>query len=218
MRSEPVGSAGSVSTARPPSRSTRSAISGSPQATTTGPTAAATARRQTCTIIGTPAISASGFIGRRVDASRAGIRMIGLAIGDLAGTAFTRGSWGKPAATTCPVRLLAGSAIIRLSWRRESDFLPPAARPAQPGDERKRTPMSSFEWNKIIASVLTAMIVAMVAGILASKLVAPMRLEKPVYLPPGAAEGATATAVAAPAAPKLEPIGPAMAKADPKQG
>jgi cytochrome c len=78
--------------------------------------------------------------------------------------------------------------------------------------------MSSFEWNKIIASVLTAMIVAMVAGILASKLVAPMHLEKPVYMPPGAAEGAAATAAAEPAAPKLEPIGPAMAKADPKKG
>jgi hypothetical protein len=31
-----------------------------------------------------------------------------------------------------------------------------------------RTPMAAFEWNKIIASVLTAMIVAWVSGILAS--------------------------------------------------
>ena len=42
--------------------------------------------------------------------------------------------------------------------------------------------MSSFEWNKIIASVLTAMIVAMAAGILASELVRPKPLEKPVFL------------------------------------
>jgi cytochrome c len=63
------------------------------------------------------------------------------------------------------------------------------------------------------------MIVAMVCGILASKLVAPMPLEKAVYMPPGAAEGAKAeTAAAAPAAAKLEPIGPFLAKADPKKG
>lgn len=79
--------------------------------------------------------------------------------------------------------------------------------------------MPSFEWNKIIASVLTAMIVAMVVGILASQLVRPRHLEKAVYLPPGAEGGATAAAASsAPAAPKLEPIGPFLAKADPKKG
>ena len=79
--------------------------------------------------------------------------------------------------------------------------------------------MPSFEWNKIIASVLTAMIVAMVTGILASKIVEPRHLEKAVYVPPGAESGAAATpatAEQAPAAP--EPIGPFMAKADPKHG
>jgi cytochrome c len=82
--------------------------------------------------------------------------------------------------------------------------------------------MSSFEWNKIIASVLTAMIVAMVSGILASQIVRPKHLEQAVYVPPGAEGGAAAehAAGAAPeqAAPKVEPIGPAMAKADPKHG
>ena len=77
MRSEPVGRSGSVITARPPAASTASAISWSPQATTTGPTPAATARRHTCTIIGAPAISASGFPGSRVEASREGIITIG---------------------------------------------------------------------------------------------------------------------------------------------
>ena len=81
--------------------------------------------------------------------------------------------------------------------------------------------MSSFEWNKIIASVLTAMIVAMVTGIIASSIVRPKHLENPAYLPPGAEAGAQASAKpeanqAAPAGP--EPIGPAMAKADPKKG
>ena len=79
--------------------------------------------------------------------------------------------------------------------------------------------MSSFEWNKIIASVLTAMIVAMVAGILSSELVRPKRLEQPVYLPPGAEAGAAASTAAPGQAPaKVEPIEPALAKADPKHG
>jgi cytochrome c len=78
--------------------------------------------------------------------------------------------------------------------------------------------MSSFEWNKIIASVLTAMIIAMAAGILSSKIVAPRHLEKAVYLPPGAEGGAAAAATGekTPAGP--EPIGPFMAKADPQHG
>src|SRR5271169_7089394 len=77
--------------------------------------------------------------------------------------------------------------------------------------------MSSFEWNKIIASVLTAMIVAMAAGILASELVRPKPLEKPVFLPAGAEQVAAAPAEQ-PAATKLEPIEPLLAKADPKRG
>ncbi|HZK90128.1 MAG TPA: cytochrome c family protein [Stellaceae bacterium] len=81
--------------------------------------------------------------------------------------------------------------------------------------------MSSFEWNKIIGSVLTAMIVAMATGIIASGIVHPVRLEKAAYMPPGAAEGESGAAKAAagaqaPAGP--EPIGPAMQKADAKHG
>ena len=80
--------------------------------------------------------------------------------------------------------------------------------------------MPSFEWNKIIASVLTAMIVAMVAGILSSEIVRPKRLEQPVYLPPGAEAGTAASTAGAPgqAAAKVEPIEPVLAKADPKHG
>jgi cytochrome c len=79
--------------------------------------------------------------------------------------------------------------------------------------------MSSFEWNKIIASVLTAMIVAMVSGILASQIVRPKHLEHPVFLPPGAEAGA-AVAAAAPgdAASGPEPIAQYIAKADPAKG
>ncbi len=77
--------------------------------------------------------------------------------------------------------------------------------------------MSSFEWNKIIASVLTALIVAMVAGILSNMLVHPKPLEKPVFVVAGG-EPAPSAAAAAPAAPALPPIGPLLAKADPKKG
>jgi cytochrome c len=77
--------------------------------------------------------------------------------------------------------------------------------------------MSSFEWNKIIASVLTAMIVAMAAGILSSQIVRPKHLERAVYLPPGAEGGAPHGAAPAQTA-AIEPIEPAMAKADPAKG
>ena len=77
--------------------------------------------------------------------------------------------------------------------------------------------MSSFEWNKIIASVLTAMIIAMATGIVAQSIVHPLRLEKAAYLPPGAGEGEGAPAAGAAAAPaKPDPID--MAKADAGHG
>ena len=76
--------------------------------------------------------------------------------------------------------------------------------------------MSSFEWNKIIASVLTALIVAMVAGILSDMLVSPKPLEKPVFeVAGGPASSAPAEQAAAP---KLAPITPLLAKADAKKG
>jgi cytochrome c len=77
--------------------------------------------------------------------------------------------------------------------------------------------MSSFEWNKIIASVLMAMIIAMASGILASQIVRPKPLAQPAY--PIAPETANAPAEStAETAPKLDPIGPFMAKADPAKG
>jgi cytochrome c len=79
--------------------------------------------------------------------------------------------------------------------------------------------MSSFEWNKIIASVLMAMIVAMAAGLLAAEIVHPKHLEKAVYLPPGAEGGEPAPASAGQqAAAGPEPIEEFMSKADPAKG
>src|SRR5437764_14701920 len=76
--------------------------------------------------------------------------------------------------------------------------------------------MSSFEWNKIIASVLTAMIVAMASGILAGQLVRPKELEKPVFVVAGAEPSGSAPAEGGAAGP--EPVGPMLAKAGPKKG
>src|SRR5262245_18988928 len=81
----------------------------------------------------------------------------------------------------------------------------------------ERLSMSSFEWNKIIASVLMAMIVAMVAGILAGEMVRPRSLEKPVFLPAGSEQAAAAPAQQGAAA-GPEPIGPLLGRADPKKG
>jgi cytochrome c len=78
--------------------------------------------------------------------------------------------------------------------------------------------MSSFEWNKIIASVLTAAIVAMVTGILAGALVHPKELSKPVFVVAGVAAPAAGESTAAAAPAKLPPLKPLLAKADAKAG
>jgi cytochrome c len=74
--------------------------------------------------------------------------------------------------------------------------------------------MSSFEWNKIIASILTAIIIAQVGSILGSMLIRPPELRKPVFAI--AIPKTTETAAAPKAAPP--PIGLLLAKANPKQG
>jgi cytochrome c len=75
----------------------------------------------------------------------------------------------------------------------------------------------SFEANKIAAALLVAMMLAMVSGILADKLVKPIFLAKNVYEVAGApeAEGSKGEA-AKPAGP--EPIGPLLAAASADAG
>ncbi len=75
--------------------------------------------------------------------------------------------------------------------------------------------MSSFEWNKIIGSILAAVLIAQVAAILGSMLVKPRELEKPVFAVPIATETASAQAPKAAGPP---PIGLRLAKADLKKG
>jgi cytochrome c len=78
--------------------------------------------------------------------------------------------------------------------------------------------MSSFEWNKIIGAILASMILAMVSGIIASNLVKPTIPAKPAYVVAAANQPAPGPQAAAPASAGPEPIGPLLAKADPKAG
>jgi cytochrome c len=75
--------------------------------------------------------------------------------------------------------------------------------------------MPTLEWNKIIASVLTALILMQVGRLLAEHIIEPAELEKPVFL---AAATPTAPVAPPPAAAALAPIGPLLAKADAAKG
>ena len=109
-RSEPEGRDGSVITATPPAARTASAISASAQATATGPIPASCARCITWTIIGNPAMSASGLPGRRVDAMRAGMTMMGVKSQSLACLQMARRSLGMAARACKRTHTEAGSA------------------------------------------------------------------------------------------------------------
>ncbi len=77
--------------------------------------------------------------------------------------------------------------------------------------------MNGFEFNKLMAAILVAMLVAMLSGFIAHKLVSPAKLAKNVYVVegvPAATEGSGAPA--APAGPA--PIEPLLAKADAAAG
>lgn len=77
--------------------------------------------------------------------------------------------------------------------------------------------MNSFEFNKMFAAILVALLVAMFAGFVADKVVKPTALEKNSYV----VEGVAASSSAAPeaAAPKgPEPIAPLLAKASAEAG
>jgi cytochrome c len=75
----------------------------------------------------------------------------------------------------------------------------------------------SLEFNKIAASVLTAGIAFMGAGIFAEVLIHPKKLSQPA-INLGASTQQAAAPAAAPAAPALEPIGPLLAAANADNG
>ncbi len=77
--------------------------------------------------------------------------------------------------------------------------------------------MASLESNKIAASVLTAGVIAMMAGFAADLLYHPTSLEENVYVVTASDDGGGAATQEA-AAPALEPIGPMLASADAANG
>jgi cytochrome c len=77
--------------------------------------------------------------------------------------------------------------------------------------------MPTIELNKIIASVLTALIVMMVGRLLAEQIIRPNEPEKPVFVAAGTPPPASAQA-AAPAAAALPPMAPLLAKANVEKG
>jgi cytochrome c len=71
---------------------------------------------------------------------------------------------------------------------------------------------SNFEFNKLLAAILVATLIAMLAGFTARKVVSPQTLEKNVYVVEGVGAEPAAATSAAPAGPA--DIGPLLAKAD----
>jgi cytochrome c len=81
---------------------------------------------------------------------------------------------------------------------------------------RSDLPMNGFEFNKVLAAILLAMLIAMVTGFIAHHLVEPEKLKKNVYVVEGVQAADTGGAAAAPKGPP--PIEPLLAKANVEAG
>jgi cytochrome c len=77
--------------------------------------------------------------------------------------------------------------------------------------------MDSFEFNKITASVLVALLVAMTGSLVSDHLVRPTKLEKPVFIIEGV-EAATPTGGKPTEEETLKPITPLLASANVERG
>jgi cytochrome c len=76
--------------------------------------------------------------------------------------------------------------------------------------------MNGFELNKLVAAVLLALLVAMLAGFIAEKMVHPEKLEKNVYVVEGVGQTLAASTETAPKGPA--PIVPLLASANVEAG
>ena len=116
---------------------------------------AASARRSTCTIIGLPAMSASGLPGSRVAAMRAGIRIrtsSAMAVRRIVSEAVT-------VSQAAVIRVARGEANRVFVRRRGVSRGPARCRVCS----RSRSAMDSFELNKIMGAVLGTCLGAAVA-------------------------------------------------------
>src|SRR5262245_15282125 len=159
----------------PPAFSTLAATASESVATTTSPMAAARARRMTCTIIGSPAMSASGLPGSREAAIRAGmmIKMSLPAIGlrEVSGKPRCRAKTRAKVSGACPLYGLPGVTQTGYLCGRYRPF--PRA-----GD---RTVLDSFEMNKVLGAVLGTCLGVVALNIAAGAVFTPGKLDKPGF-------------------------------------
>src|SRR5262249_23473952 len=159
---------------RPPAFSTQAATASESVATTTGPSRAARARRMTCTIIGSPAMSASGLPGSLVEARRAGMT----------------GSTGGLSSMGGRRKIPRGAAgLYGLPEARQTGYLcaaanrggRPAAVPSTIALCRSLEAMDSFELNKILGAILGTCLGVLAINIAAGAIFAPVKPAKPGY-------------------------------------
>src|SRR5579872_867230 len=181
-------------TASPPCRVTAATMSAVSVATTTRPIFASSARRITCTIIGNPAMSFSGFPGSRVDAMRAGISTSVLAAGMSLATPSKFGMRTRqkgeglggfpeilPGYTGCQSRgkplsrspLPGVGTALLLRRGRGANFLTSGLGPA--------STMDSFELNKILGALLGTCLVLLTINFSANAIFTPVKPEKPGF-------------------------------------
>src|SRR4029079_8870 len=126
-----------VMTARPPAFSTAAATASESVATTASPIPAASAQRRTCTIIGAPCRSANGLPGKRVDARRAGMRMIVSGIG-------VPGAWAHVRTSKMP------QALIRVARGQANRYLIAAARSLAVSAPQRHDPLREPNFDEFL--------------------------------------------------------------------
>src|SRR6266700_2127168 len=185
IRSEPETWPALVITARPPAFSTQAAIASESVATATGPMPAASARRMTCTIIGSPAISASGLPGSREEARRAGMRIKAsrLAMG---GHGSGKRAQGPNALEKSRRKSIVRLGLYGLPEERQTGYLCHAVvrrRDVRQLPVRLRSPnsMDSFEMNKILGAILGTALIVVALNIASGAIFAPEIPAKPGY-------------------------------------
>ena len=165
--------------------------------------------------MGSPPISAKGFCGRRVEPMRAGTITIGcwgaerafsITLGCRIPFALSRRGAEKP-------QFAVFFFISRLGYRQQGKF---ALVSRHLSSCRRVFSMHGFEFNKLFAAVLVALLVAMISGFLAEKLVSPKMLDQNVYVVEGVAATPGTPTETMPKEP--EPIASYLAKADADAG